>query len=243
MTMKAGLGQKQEKITVVFDSGLAAVQYYTAEVALPVRVTPPYLEASKRTPNGWEHTMGGTVTVSSLDGRPFRITASHGATPHLVGFDAATDTPRTEYTLRWDLNRFGGAIPWFWVIETDHPEAPVVDIRIRHSKTLPPRPPKWVAKDQRVLVGTVRIDEPFEITTKVEYHGNLTPEPATAAVVSESPQLRAQLLEAQADGQFIQYRIQVTVTDDADPGLLYGNIAIYASGASYPVHVIGRVET
>ena len=246
MNMKSGLGEKKEKITVYFepDGKRIAIQYYTAELSLPIRLTPPYLFASNRVNDQWIHTMQGTIGVSAQDGQPFTILRAHGLTPEFVGFDPATDLPRSEYTLSWDLRRFEGVIPWFWVIETDRPDCPLVDARIRHSSTMPnkPRGRPWVPKDQRILVGIVQADEPFEVVTKIEYNGGYPPDPTTATVVSESTLLEAELIEAQVDGQYLQFRIRVTPAATAEPGLLYGSLAVGASGFTGSLHIIAAVE-
>ncbi len=246
MNMKSGLGQKKEKITVYFepDGKRIAIQYYTAELSLPIRLAPPYLNASSRVNDQWVQTTEGEIVLIAQDGRPFSVLRAHGEAPDFVGFDPATDQPRSEYTLRWDLRRFHGVIPWFWVIETDRPDCPLIDATIRHSSTLPPKRPDrpWAPKDQRILVGTVRPGEQFEVVTKIEYGGGYPPDPTTATVVSESTLLQAELIEAQVDGQYLQLRIGLSAPDDAPPGLLYGALAVGASGFTASLPVIGSVE-
>jgi hypothetical protein len=247
MTMKSGLGEKKEKISIIFEGyrSTFVVQYYTAEVSLPVRLTPPHLPASSKDQRTgrWVNTMSGHVEVKSLDGEPFRILRAHGAPPEYVGFDPATDPPRNVYTIRWDLSRFGNAIPWYWVIETDRPDAPLVDARIRHVSTRPVRVEQrpWEPKDQRLLVGVVARGQPFEITTKHEYDAGYIPDPTTAAVRSQSSFLRAELLDAQSDEQHLQFRIRVTPTASAPPGLLYGTLEVSAVGFGVPLRIIGRI--
>lgn len=246
MNMKSGLGEKKEKITVYFEPGgeRIAIQYYTAELSLPIRLTPPYVNASRRVNDRWVQTTEGEIVLTARDGQPFTVLRVHGEPPDFVGFDPATDQPRSEYTLRWDMLRFEGVIPWFWVIETDRPDCPLIDARIRHSSTLPAKPPgrPWVPKDQRILVGTVRPGEAFEVVTKIEYNGGYPPDPTTATVVSESTLFQAELIEAQVDGQYLQFRIRVSAADNAPPGLLYGSLAVGASGFTGSLQIIGSVE-
>ena len=54
--------------------------------------------------------------------------------------------------------------------------------------------------------------------------------------------LQAELIEAQVDGQHLQFRIRASATTNAGPGLLYGSLAIGASGFTGSLYVIGRVE-
>jgi hypothetical protein len=247
MTMKSGLGEKMEKISIIFEgyTRTFVVQYFTAEVSLPIRLVPPHLPASRRDPDGgWINTSSGEIQVESTDGKPFRILRVQGEAPEYVGFDPATDEPRSEYTLRWNLQRFGDRIPWFWVVETDRPDAPLVDARVQHVSTLVPRVPDrhWQPKDLRILVGIVRAGEPFEISTGIECDPGTFPDPASAAVTTASPHLQAELLETQRDGQELDYRIRITPAADVPPGLLYEVIELYAGGYGVPLRIIGRIE-
>jgi hypothetical protein len=248
MTMKSGLGDKKEKISFLFDryQHTLVAQYFTAEVSLPVRLEPPHVPASRRDPRTgrWINTMSGQIELRSLDGEPFRVLRVHGAPPEYVGYDPATDPPRSAYTLRWDLSRFGDDIPWFWVVETDRPDAPVVDARVHHALTRVARVPerRWVSSDLRILVGVVAPEEPFEITTSLEHDAGYVPDPTTAAVSSRSSNLAAELLDAQRDDRFLQMRIRVTPTEAGEPGLLYGELELSASGHSVPMYIIGRIE-
>jgi hypothetical protein len=254
MTMKSGLGEKKERITIYFEPGgqRVAIVYFKAVVSLPIKLDPPYLAASEqvevqgsRPPKKrWVQTRSGEITLTALDGRPFSILRTHGLAPDYVGFDPDVDAPRAQYTVRWDLDRFEGVIPWFWVIETDRPDCPIIDARVQHSSTMPSRPQgrQWVPKDQRLLVGIVRKGEPFEVTTSIEYAKNYPPDPGRAVAASESTLFEAELLETQVEDTHLTFRVRLTVTDAASEGLLYGTLVIGANGFTSPLYVIGRVE-
>ncbi|MCH8316103.1 MAG: DUF1573 domain-containing protein [Planctomycetes bacterium] len=238
MEMKTGLGTKKEKVTLFFEGygGTQVIFFYNAEVARPVRVMPPYVDAVNQGRTG-------TVEVSSLDNKPFRILRAHGLAPQFVGFDPATDEPRTQYTLKWDMSQFDGQrVPWFWVIETDHPEAPIVDVRVRHDSTrpIPPDGRPWQPKDQRVLIDLVRNGESVEIITKHEYAGNRTPMPQTARVQSLSAILDVELVGIEQKGQLLEFRVRVT-PKNAPLGLLYEHISVGSAGYTVPLRIIGRV--
>ncbi len=238
MEMKTGLGAKKEKVTLYFEGygGTQVPFFYHAEVARPVRVIPPYVDAV---------TQGrtGTVEVTSLDNKPFRILKAHGLAPQFVGFDPAADEPRTRYTLKWDLSQFDGQrVPWFWVIETDHPDAPIVDVRVRHDSTRPVhdqiRP--WAPKDQRILIDLVRNGESVEIITKHEYAGNRTPTPQTARVQNLSAILDVVLVGVEQKGQLLEFRVRIT-PKNAPLGLLYEHISVGSAGYMVPLRIIGAV--
>ena len=238
MEMKTGLGAKKEKVTLFFEGygGTQVIFFYNAEVARPVRVIPPYVDADNQG-------QIGTVEVSSLDNKPFRILKAHGLAPQFVNFDPATDEPRTRYTLKWDMSQFDGQrVPWFWVIETDHPEAPIVDVRVRHDSTrlIPPDGRPWQPKDQRVLIDVVRNGESVEIITKHEYAGNRTPMPQTARVQNLSAILDVELVGIEQKGQLLEFRVRVT-PKNAPLGLLYEHINVGSVGYMVPLRIIGRV--
>jgi hypothetical protein len=238
MEMKTGLGAKKEKVTLFFEGyGQTQVMfYYNAEVARPVRVVPPYVDAvnQRRT---------GTVEVSSLDNKPFQILKAHGWAPQFVGFDPATDEPRTRYTLKWDMSQFDGQrVPWFWVIETDHPGAPIVDVRVRHDSTRPVRNETrpWQPKDQRILIDLVRNGESVEIITKHEFNGDRTPTAQTARVQNLSAILDVELVGLEQKGQLLEFRVRIT-PKNAPLGMLYEHINVGSGGYMVPLRIIGSV--
>jgi hypothetical protein len=187
--------------------------------------------------------LSGEIALESRDGRPFRVLAAHGRPPQFVDFDPATDTPRARYTLRWDITaeHNAGTVPWFWVFETDHPEAPLVDVRVQHDSTRPDgiREP-WVPKDQRLLLDHLRHGESVEAEAKLEYSANRRPEPASVRISGENSQFWAELISAVPDGQFLKLKLRVTPKPGAR-GLLYGTIQVTASGRTAPLRIIGTI--
>lgn len=244
MEMKPGLGFKKEKVTINFDGWQQPyIYYYEAEVALAVRVDPPYIGRVRRPDDSFVQVQQGRVEVVSQDGRPFRILAAHGQAPSYVEFDPAVDAPRSEYTIHWNLNQFGGRkIPWFWVLETDHPDAPVVDTRIQHTSTRAQRVPRrpWQPKGQRVLLGEIVNGQPMQVTIKHEFNAGRTPVPATARVRGNSSVLDVRLLSAERDGQFLKLHLELTPIN-APPGLFYETVEVGSAGFLTDLRVIGRV--
>jgi hypothetical protein len=241
---KSGLGEKREGLRLIFADHQALVTYvFRAEVSLPVRAEPPHLTAvDDRTK---QLILTGEFELTARDDRPFRVLAVHGGPPDLVGFDPGRDEPRSSYTVRWDITDMNasGTVPWFLVVQTDHPAAPLVDLRIRHPSTKPPRPAgrPWVPKDQRVVIGPVQAGDPVEVRAKLEYQPREVPAPGTAAVRSESEQFDIQLLAAEADGQVVTVTAVVTPAAGT-PGLIYGTAFVEVSGFEMPLRVIGLLE-
>ncbi len=111
-----------------------------------------------RSTTQWVMKPSGNITASSIDGRPFRILSVHGKVPVLEGFDPAEDEPRSEYVIQYDLGEAArqGNFSVALVIETDHPDAPMVALRLydknmRRSYSADPR--SWKPFENYVLVG------------------------------------------------------------------------------------------
>ncbi|MHC4108466.1 MAG: DUF1573 domain-containing protein [Planctomycetota bacterium] len=94
----SSLGAKSESVRVRFEGYTRLIEVpVRAEVAMPVRAAPGYLLAVDD--------LSGSITIESVDGRPFSILATHGESPQFIDFDPATDPPRNRYYVKWDLTR------------------------------------------------------------------------------------------------------------------------------------------
>jgi hypothetical protein len=162
-------GQKDAEVLIALQGvpGVARARMQ-ADVTMPVRVEPAYVDALKGAQEG-------DIRVASVDGAPFRITAAGGKAPSFVGFDPAADAPRAEYRVRWRTQDLGApAIPQWWVIDTDRADCPQVPLRIRHETTGsrfdPGRTARfWFVPESIVLAGRVRPDTPIELRTTIEH--------------------------------------------------------------------------
>ncbi len=237
LTPKPGLGIKREKITV-FVHGFSqfSVLDIRAEVSLPVRALPPFLEAYKVG-------MRGQVVVKSMDQRPFRILRADGKPPVFVDFNATQDEPRNQYTLRWDLTGYTRqTIRRWWVVETDHPRAPLVDLQVRHDWTRKSTStPRWVLGDRRILAGVLARGESYELKTKLQYNPKGFPDPGTPVVRPVTGGIDAWLLAHEIVGTDVYCTIQVTVLTRTS-GLLYERLSIALGGYDAPITFIARVE-
>ncbi len=132
-------GPREAKVVLNFRVGTQRMRQglikIGGEVALKVRAMPAYLDALKGATNG-------TIRVDAVDGRPFRIVTVNGEPPnHADGFDPGRDEPRTSYSLRWNVEYPArtedctGSEPLWWFVETDHPDCPILPLRIRNECT------------------------------------------------------------------------------------------------------------
>jgi hypothetical protein len=235
---KPGVGDKKEQIRVV---AAGYTEYVTldviGEVALAIRAIPAGLPA-------FQVGLTGQVDVVSLDGEPFRIVRAGGRPPQFVGFDPASDAPRNRYTLRWDLTSYTTqTMPWWWVVETDRPDAPLVDVRVMHDSTKIDRSrvSRWIRGDLRILAGVLGPGQTYDFRTKLQYNPKSRPDPGPPQVAALTPGIRAELVSHEAIGSDMHCTIRVTVLRE-EPGLLYEKINITAGGFSSPIWFIATLD-
>ena len=157
-------GYKDAKVNVVLEGApRPLVAKIGGDVTLPIRVTPAFVDAL----NG---RMAGTVTLSSIDGRPFTIVSAGGRPPVFAG--PAPDGPQAVQRLSWNVAGIPcERMPLWWNVVTDHPDCPVVPLRIRHectgSKADMGRYARyWIPKDQ--LVNLERVSAGTPATTELQ---------------------------------------------------------------------------
>ncbi|MBC04431.1 MAG: hypothetical protein CMJ34_14190 [Phycisphaerae bacterium] len=74
--------------------------------------------------------ISGRIQLDSTDGRPFRVLSVNGETPMFL---QGTGQPATTQSIAYDLSgRTSATMPKWMLIETDHPDAPMVEMRVRH---------------------------------------------------------------------------------------------------------------
>jgi hypothetical protein len=162
-----GIKDARVMIAVQGQPGLVEARMQ-ADVTFPVRVEPAYVDALK----------GATereIAVSSVDGKPFRITAAGGRPPRFVGHDPSKDPPAASYRLSWRLQDMApGQLPLWWVVDTDRPDCPQVPLRVRHETTGSRFDPErnarfWFVPESIMLAGTVRPGTPVELKVSIEH--------------------------------------------------------------------------
>ena len=151
-------GEKDARVTIVFEGQQRPlIAEIKGDVTLPIRVEPPFIDAL-------QDKVAGTVTLRSLDGRPFRILSSGGTTPIFEGPPPAE--PRAVHTIRWNLaGRSCEQMPLWWIVATDHPDCPIVPLRIRHECTGSRHDPErftrfWFAQEQLIDLGRIHLARP-----------------------------------------------------------------------------------
>ncbi len=246
-TARASPGTKTAKILLNIDYGQGIKQALTTiegKITMAVQATPAYVDALKGV---WS----GEIRVESTDGRPFRIVSVNRAPPVFAdGFNEA-GAVRTAYTLRWTIeyqrdNCVGGELLW-WVIETDHPDCPVLPLRIRHECTGHLADPTyrergWLFREYMTNLGGVVAGESTEIDVDVRRINHL-PTSGIYAVESLSPDATAELVttvDLGAPSDTTTCRVRFTPREGYE-GLIYALVNFKSSGGDQPVAFLARV--
>ncbi|MHC4414560.1 MAG: DUF1573 domain-containing protein [Planctomycetota bacterium] len=202
-----------------------------AVVALPVKTIPTMLNL-----NTGERV--GHVVIESVDEKPFNILATNRTPPRFVGFDPELDEPRRTYVLEWDLSEYAEEdLPRWWVIETDHPDCPVLDAWVRHRATIDRgRGRAWRVEDRRVLLGRRTVGEPIEFSVTVKKLGT----DSIYAVRSLDSDFDAELVKLERRGAEARCTVRLTPKPDLR-GLLFGRIEFIASTHTQKIDVVGKL--
>ncbi len=211
-------GVKNAKVQVVFESGNPLTFELEGDVAMAVRATPAFIGG----PRGQE--MSGNVQIRSSDGRAFRILGVCDQAPAYVGFDPASDPPKSSYILRWNLNGMPdlGKRIW-WVVFTDHPDCPVLPLRIRNAATGARADAArferhWLQDESFVNAQTLIAGVPAEMSVVIKHYNprarNAVQKPSwreVLAVSSGNPDLRFEYLGSMPiSDEEVRVRFRVT---------------------------------
>ena len=205
----------------------------SAQVARPIRTIPQIFNCATDQP------LSGQVVVESIDGRPFTIWAANRQPPEYIGFDPATDEPRNVYVLQWDVSQYTQqTMPGWWVIETDHPDCPVVDVWVAHRWNRPERVPGrlWLIRTQHMVIDSIKAGESAEFKVEIAKLGadNIY------SVQSLSNEFDAKLVSIQRNGVDTEATVRITPAA-GHHGLLYGTIQFISKAHAQKLTVIGTV--
>ena len=226
----AAPGPKKAQIRVLVDGYTQVVVVeLKAEVALAVRITPPYINAVEG------KNQSGRLVVQSTDGQPFRICSTHGMPPRYIGFDPATDEPRAQYLVEYDVADLGERIPRYWVVETDRPDAPLVDVLLRHERSFPNFNIRM--KDYRISAGVVPAGGSAEFKIRLENR----PDPVSAAI-SRSAAGKVEFVGESVGEEETEVTLRLTPAEGTE-GFLYLPFTIFTkAGQSQDLDVFATVS-
>jgi hypothetical protein len=146
--------------------------------------------------------------------------------------------------IQWDLAQEleDEKLPHWWVIETDHPECPLVDSWVRHPMTIerPLRARKWRVAERRILLAVTEPGQPAEFTVEINDIGF----DAIHAVRSLSPEFEAELFgfKRTGTGAAVTGLCTVRITPVAGHrGVYQGPVEFMASKYTHATDVVGKV--
>lgn len=244
-------GMKTANIRLIFEGydDKSLIVPVRAEIVFPLRVFPDpirYQIAADVRQDVAEY------TVESLDKRVFSILAIQGQAPDFVNFDPGSDEPRNRYTLRWDFTRFdestcldaqGLPMPPYLVIETDHPDCPILDVNIRHTCTrvkIPSPGQNWVLSERRAMIGSLKPGDTAKFSVYLKWLSGNSPDDEIIEVTSTMPEISAKLVGMTYVGEKMTY--EVLVTPDPDyRGIIYTPLVFQSNRNQATFLIIGRV--
>lgn len=172
------------------------------EVALAVKTDPFFI-------NLLREDKAGAIEVVSTDGRPFRVLSFAGDAPEFdqsqlpEGRDPASQ-PVERAVIRYDFTSMPvGEIPDYFLLETDHPEAPVVALRVVH--------PGLIARAQD------RSKRPWSVSQDAFTLGSVAPGDAVEHTITVVGLRLADEFETTAEGDV---QVEVVGVEPAEKGKL-----------------------
>ncbi len=236
MKVAASTGIKTAAVTFTFAGGIAPVKVeMSGEIAYTIRGTTtdvtngamvPYINAFQdpSAPSGTPTApLSGTVTISSIDRTPFRINSVMGQSPAFVNFNPQQDAPRNTYLVSYDFSKIPcERMPPYLIVETDHPKAPVIDMRIRHACTK--ISPQLPFAEYRSNLGAVTTgsNQPFEFELKNSRGWKVI------STTSKDPQFTVNLVGQRFDADNAMISLMISVNPSAH-GIILAPVTMTAT--------------
>lgn len=217
-TLDAGefIGSMQRTVRVYVEGYAPPFEVWvTADVAYDIKADPVFVGAFQSDT--------GEVRVTEINGKPFNILSVNGAPAVFKDFDAAKDSPKSEYSLVWNIRGVDSKdLPLWWVVETDHPDAPVVDLRVLHPAIMPRPDPRraWQLGADRSMLGYVTPGQPSTFTINVKERRRSEDEPGMPTVSGKSEHLKFSLVKSERTDEGYAFEVTVVGTLPANGSTL-----------------------
>ncbi len=232
-------GIKKAAVNMILSTGVGPRLTLSAEAAYAVRTIPPFVNAYDRPEN-----ISGVIVLESNDGKPFHVLSVAKVKPVILTGAGVGDEPINKHVIRYDFSKLACKdMPKWLLIETDHPGAPLIEIRVRHrcTKLKHQNDPQsislnfdgWIAN-----AGLLKPGEPaaFSVELKDFAAGRID------AVVSASPGFKADLIEQRrGDGDRLQVRLSV-MSLSQKKGVFEIPVFFIAGNRSEAITVVGTVR-
>ena len=245
---------RNNKIKLLFQNHSPMTLDMNAVVSRAVRVLPPdFRMHSKGYWDGAPDRPRSQFRISSVDGTPFRILSSGGKLPKGIAGKGDPSIPSTEHILMIDIGEHdiqtlldpqGVKLDPFWLVETDHPETPVVEVRVLHKEYRPHQREKdreWFFVENRVVVDPINAGQAGQFQLPVLWSKPVGQrKQQITSVESRSPDFQATLLEMKADGKKSQAVVGIRPRDGF-VGPFQGVVELVSHEHRVPLVVIGYV--
>ncbi len=183
----------------------------------------------------------GAVTLDAPEGVPFRILAING--------EPQSTEPSLQHVIPWDVTAFdatsgldplGQSVPRFWLIETDHPDTPVMELRVSHrANAIEPRGDRpWFFTELYVNAGGVGPDGSAIFTLPIKGLSGLNAsKDIIEGVRSDSEQFSAKLRSIKPEGRDLLAEIAITPSPGTR-GAIEGDLIVEGKQFSAPLRII-----
>ena len=237
-------GLKEAYIQIVFNQGSTQGHVrinLQGLVTMPVRAEPPFVDALKGV-------QVGQAVIESIDGKPFNIITSGGKEPVFAdGFNPKKNSPRNSYTIKWnvpsrDISNCAGMRRW-WIIETDHPDCPILPMRVRNECTgsrldMTRKRRGWYFKEYISQLGAIAAGKPVEVDVIIPFD---KPGIKFQSVQSLSQNIHAQLVSSTTnDNDTITCRVRITPRKEYQ-GVIYAMVMFKSNTGSKDIPFIAKV--
>jgi hypothetical protein len=164
-------GEKDAKVMISFlNTKGMIVANMKADVTLPIRATPAYLDALKGKKSG-------TIQLSSVDGKPFKVITAGGKPVAPRGPDGKPVDPQgaASQAIDWSVDGIAPtALQQWWVIETDRADCPLIPLRVRNEATGSAFDPGkiarcWFPPESVINAGRIKPGQSVEVSVSIEH--------------------------------------------------------------------------
>jgi hypothetical protein len=256
-TMTAGLRQADKStVKVILQYATHAPTTIGVEglISLPVKVEPSDIRMHSKGYDDPAYRTKGLIQLTSADKKPFRVIRSGGKDSVFLLPVVDSTTLSLKHQLRWSLegydsetglNESGELVPEFWMVETDHPGAPLVGVPLNHRiHRLQPRGSRpWFTIDRFGVIDPV--DAGGSVDFMLPLNGNRLPTTSDPVymVDSDTPAFRAELISSTPgpDGKVMNLLIRITPAGTTS-GPYTGKLLLKSANWEAPFSVIGFVR-
>ena len=156
---------------------------------------------------------GGTIELRSIDGRPFKVLAINGEAPKIIARNPEGGERAVSNTFAYKFTE--GNMPSLLVIETDHPDAPVIDVPVYHHETSVRENEYFaVLRDIFIMrkglnIGVVTPGKPVEFKIQVQLGESRKNNPVT--LTTDSEDITAEIIDQKPyiPGPGFEYTVRV----------------------------------